>query len=263
MTATLEILVAGAATPAHQTPLLFVHGTSHAAWCWDEHFLPYFAEHGYRCAAVSLRGHGRSPMATSLRRVSLSEFAEDLRSAVDQLGATPVLIGHSLGGFVIIKYLQRHEARGVVLAASAPPYGSWATVSRAIRHHPRVMLNALLRGRLGPDFSAPELARSWFFSPDLAPDLLARYASRLQPESDRALLGCLLPRPVRPRGSVPMLVLAGQDDFVFSPRDTAASARAFGADWHLIPNLAHDVMLDTRWRAAADAIRVWLGRHGF
>ncbi len=28
------------------TPILFVHGAWHGAWCW-ENFLPYFAERGY------------------------------------------------------------------------------------------------------------------------------------------------------------------------------------------------------------------------
>ena len=41
--------------------LLFVHGTWHAAWCWDEHFLDFFASKGHHALAVSLRGHGGSP----------------------------------------------------------------------------------------------------------------------------------------------------------------------------------------------------------
>lgn len=254
----LEVLDVGASTATHKTPLLFVHGTSHAAWCWDEHFLPYFAEHGYRALAVNLRGHGRSPVDGSIRRVTLSDFAEDLHTAVCALGTPPVLVGHSLGGFVIAKYLERYDARGAVLVASAPPHGSWGTLARALRHHPAVMLGGLLRGRLGPDFSEPGLVRSWFFSPDMPEELVIRYAMRLQQESDRALVDCLFRTPVRARCPIPMLVLAAELDFVFSARATAATARAYGADWQLIPNLAHDVMLDTRWRAAADAVHRWL-----
>lgn len=263
MSVGLEILDTGAAAATRETPLLFVHGTSHGAWCWEEHFLRYFADHGYRAAAVNLRGHGGSPLGTALRGVSLADFADDLRTAVRALGVAPVLIGHSLGGFVVARYLERHDVPGAVLIASAPPHGSWGTLSRAVRHQPGVMGKTVLRGRLAPDFSAPELARRWFFSPDLPQELVARYAARLQEESDRALLDCLFGRPARPRRSIPMLVLAAGDDFVFSPRETAATARAYRADWQLIPNLAHDAMLDTRWRAAADAIQRWLQRHRF
>ena len=41
----------------HQTPLLFIHGMWHGAWCWDEFFLPFFAGHGFHVTALSLRGH--------------------------------------------------------------------------------------------------------------------------------------------------------------------------------------------------------------
>ncbi|OBY32529.1 alpha/beta hydrolase [Mycolicibacter kumamotonensis] len=254
----LEILDSGASAATHETPLLFIHGTSHAAWCWDEHFLSYFAEHGYRALALNLRGHGRSPVDGSIRKVTLSDFAEDLHTAVCALETLPVLIGHSLGGFVIAKYLERYDARGAVLVASAPPHGSWGTLARALRHHPGVMLRGLLRGKLGPDFSVPELARSWFFSPDMPEELVARYAMRLQQESDRALVDCLFRGPVPVRRPIPMLVLAAELDFVFSARATAATARAYGADWQLIPHLAHDVMLDSRWRTAAGAVHRWL-----
>src|SRR5207237_10428375 len=43
----LETLTKLPESNARPTPLLFVHGAWHDAWCWAEHFLPYFAQHGY------------------------------------------------------------------------------------------------------------------------------------------------------------------------------------------------------------------------
>lgn len=37
-----------------ETPLVFVHGSYHAAWCWAEHWLPLFSASGYDCYAISL-----------------------------------------------------------------------------------------------------------------------------------------------------------------------------------------------------------------
>ena len=54
----LEVLTAG--KPSDRPPLLFVHGSFCGAWIWAEHFLPFFAEAGWECCAVSLRGHGGS-----------------------------------------------------------------------------------------------------------------------------------------------------------------------------------------------------------
>lgn len=31
-----------------RAPLLFVHGAFIGAWCWDEHFLKYFADLGWK-----------------------------------------------------------------------------------------------------------------------------------------------------------------------------------------------------------------------
>lgn len=38
------------------TPLVFVHGSFHAAWCWAENWLPFFSQRGYDCYALSLLG---------------------------------------------------------------------------------------------------------------------------------------------------------------------------------------------------------------
>lgn len=48
--------------PEHP-PLLFLHGAGHAAWCWAEHFMPWLAEQGLECHALSFRGHVRTHCA--------------------------------------------------------------------------------------------------------------------------------------------------------------------------------------------------------
>ena len=37
-------------------PLVFVHGSYHAAWCWAEHWLLFFSNSGFDCYALSLLG---------------------------------------------------------------------------------------------------------------------------------------------------------------------------------------------------------------
>ncbi len=39
----LEVLRREPASASESAPLLFVHGAFHGAWCWDVHFLPWFA----------------------------------------------------------------------------------------------------------------------------------------------------------------------------------------------------------------------------
>ena len=49
----LEVLARMPAGDAKGTPLLFVHGAFTGAWCWEEHFLPFFASRVMAAAAVA------------------------------------------------------------------------------------------------------------------------------------------------------------------------------------------------------------------
>src|SRR6202008_4139991 len=62
----LDVIEKRPSRESDNAPVLFVHGAWHGAWCWDEHFLDFFAAKGYRSLAVSLRGHGKSPAPKSM-----------------------------------------------------------------------------------------------------------------------------------------------------------------------------------------------------
>jgi len=104
-------------------PLLFVHGSGHAAWCWSEYFLPYFAERGNTCYAISLRGQGASnlPPDAPKRGFSLSQHTQDPASFISTLPAPPVLVGHSFGGLASQMYLRDSARAGTVPQAGQHP----------------------------------------------------------------------------------------------------------------------------------------------
>jgi len=52
----LEVVAQPPLAPGERRPpLVFVHGSFHAAWCWAEHWLPFFSRAGFPCYALSLR----------------------------------------------------------------------------------------------------------------------------------------------------------------------------------------------------------------
>jgi pimeloyl-ACP methyl ester carboxylesterase len=104
----LETITRLPQTQTHATPLLFIHGMWHGAWCWDEFFLPFFAEHGYRAAALSLRGHAGSE--GHIRGSTIADYVADVEQVARTFETHPVLIGHSMGGFITQKYLETHNA---------------------------------------------------------------------------------------------------------------------------------------------------------
>ena len=97
----LEIISRYPENHTQTIPLLFVHGAFMGAWVWEEYILPYMAQHGYEAHAVSLRGHGQSEGRERLTGFGLDEYVEDIEQAVEKIGSSPVLIGHSMGGAVV------------------------------------------------------------------------------------------------------------------------------------------------------------------
>lgn len=256
----LEIIVRQPALSPAPTPVLFVHGMWHAAWCWDEHFLPYFVDRGYACHAMSLRGHGGSPGRERLRRTRIRDYVEDLEQVAAQLPAPPVLVGHSAGGFVVQKYLERHEAAGAVLLASIPPRGALRTTLRTARRHPGPFIRGNLSMSLAPLVATPELARALFFSESMAHEQVEAYQQRLQDDSYFAFLDLVALDLVETRrvGRLPMLVLGAANDALLEPAQVRETAEAYGIEAEILPDMAHDMMLETQWETAAERIVRWL-----
>lgn len=255
----LELISYPSATPSAFPPLLFVHGAWHGAWCWEPHFLPYFAANGFNAHALSLRGHGQSGNRRALRWTTIADYVADVATVAQQLPQQPVLIGHSMGGLVVQKYLEGRAGQTAVLLASAPPQGVLRTTLNIARHHTLRFLQANLTLSLYPLVNTPALALAHFFSSTLPDAELNDYAARLQDESYRAFLDMLvfnLPRPKRVQSSV--FVLSAANDTIFTPAEATKTAQAYRADCTILPNIAHDMMLDPNWQTAADAIINWL-----
>lgn len=245
----------------HPSPVLFVHGMWHAAWCWAEYFLPYFSRRGYVSYALSLRGHGSSDGYKQLRWASLNDYVSDLAQVVSRLEVPPILVGHSMGGLVIQKYLESHPVPAAVMLASVPPKGVLLATARSFVRHPLSVMRSSFTLSMSPMVSTPLLAQEAFFSADMHREKVAKYYSLLQDESFRAYLDMLvlnLPRPQQMES--PLLVLGAEDDMMISTDEVKATARAYGVEATLFSGIAHDMMLEARWQEVADHILDWLAK---
>lgn len=255
----LEIISKYPARNCHPTPLLFIHGMMHGAWCWEVHFLDYFAQNGYAAHAVNLRGHGNSEGWENLRWTPIADFVKDVAHAVSQLPHPPILIGHSMGGFVIQKYLEDHNTPGAVLLSSPPPTGLLPTALKIARRHPLLFAKVNLTLSLQPVIATPELAREAFFSADFPYEELTIYWRQMQDESYRAFLDMVvLDRPHPAKVSTPLLVLGAERDYMLNPREIIATARAYKTHAEIIPGVAHNSMLEKGWQRVAEQILSWI-----
>lgn len=254
----LEIIEAAPPGGSTRRPLLFVHGAFAAAWCWSERFLPYFASEGFRACAVSLSGHGDSSGRERLDALSIADYVRDLEQAVATVGGDPVIVGHSMGGFVVQKYLERAAAPGVVLMASVPPQGLLSASIALAFSNPRLFaeVNSIMhRGRA----SLATLEHALFAHPVEAARLQA-YLRLMQPESQRAMWDMTffdLPQLRRER-CPPMLVLGAERDIMVPPAQVEQAARHYGIEAEIFPDMGHLMMLEAGWQKVADRIIAWL-----
>jgi pimeloyl-ACP methyl ester carboxylesterase len=266
----LEVICAEPGQNRKDTPLLFIHGAFHSAWCWEENFIPYFKEKGYLSYALSLRGHGHSSGYENLDSYTLTDYVDDVLQVLAELPVKekPVLIGHSVGGAVVQEILAAHpgKVKAAILMAPVPYDGSvnFSSFFRLLFHGFKEMWQLMLfdKGKKKSPSRPVDFPYACLFAGQLPEEKKKSYASRLQRESEkvsRQLARRFIARP----GDVkdPLLIVGAMEDFFFTPRDLLGTAKAYGSQAIFLPHSGHDIMLDTGWELAACYIENFLSQH--
>jgi pimeloyl-ACP methyl ester carboxylesterase len=105
-------------------PVILIHGWPLSADSWDPIMIK-LADAGYRAIAYDRRGFGHSDHAKT--GYDYDTFADDLADVMKATGVTEnaALVGFSMGGGEIARYMSRHDGKGVtqaVLVSSVVPY---------------------------------------------------------------------------------------------------------------------------------------------
>ncbi len=108
--------------PKGKKVILFIHG-----WPGNHNLFEYqfnkLSKMGYRCVGVDCRGFGASDRP--LEGYDYDTLSDDIRCVVDTLQLKDfILLGHSTGGAIAVRYIARHKSYGVsklVLCAAAAP----------------------------------------------------------------------------------------------------------------------------------------------
>jgi len=134
-------------TQGEGAPVIMLHGLAASLHDWD-FLLPELAKAGYAGYALDLLGHGDSLKPDS-RAYQVDWLFDHFADWLDSLALTSpaVLIGHSLGAYLVLEYARRFPARtrGLILV---DPFYSLSQLPPALRlTYRHSILSGLLAGK--------------------------------------------------------------------------------------------------------------------
>lgn len=236
-------------------PILFLHGAFNGPEIWERFVADWFARRGHRVAAPRLSdGHER--------RARLRDYVARARAAADALGGRPVVIGHSLGGFVAQHLAAERRLAGAVLVAAPGPFGLSPSLWHAASKGPAALAAVALAQVGAGAMLGTQALRAALFTEETPEDWVREMAATLtpRPESPAALLdGLTWDLPLWPMARLtPMLAVQGDRDALVPMSDLWAHRLWYGAEIEVFPGKGHGLPVDPHWKALAWRINAWL-----
>jgi pimeloyl-ACP methyl ester carboxylesterase len=103
-------------------PIVFLHGMGSSSETWAAQMS--LLEDRFAVVAWDLLGHGQSPVPEDPSLYSRDGALQDLDDVIATLDQKPVLVGHSLGGYLALAYAATRPGsiRGMVGMATGPGF---------------------------------------------------------------------------------------------------------------------------------------------
>ena len=204
-------------------PVVLIHGWPLSADSWDPQMIA-LAEAGYQAIAYDRRGFGRSDQPAI--GYDYNTFTDDLADVMQAVGAMEnvALVGFSMGGGEVARYMSRYEGRGVtqaVLISSVVPFllktedhpegvpqSVFDGMAAGMRHDMRQFFRDFFKGFYGASedqtgVSQAELIWAWMTSQQAGQNAVLQAAKAFSTTDFRADLASF---------RVPTLVIHGTSD---------------------------------------------------
>lgn len=251
-------------TPLKEVPaLVFIHGAWHGAWCWEENFFPYFTSKGFDCYAFDLPLHGEEKNKPGINKLRIADYVDCLKQAIKQINKPVVVIGHSMGGYILQNFLVNNGCAGAVLMASVPGIPIWRLFKYLWKKDPVAMLRTILLRDMRQLISTNEKVKDALFSMEMSAEKVDGYAKKLGNESFSLLIFDFFLKtiPARKNMKMPLLVQCAQKDELVAVEENEYMANLQKGELQTFENLAHDMMLEENWKLSAEGIFNWLTKH--
>ncbi|MDD3181508.1 MAG: alpha/beta hydrolase [Alphaproteobacteria bacterium] len=254
----METIFFGNPDTTHHAPLLFIHGSYCSASIWQRYFLPYFEKEGFFGAAISLSGHGKNDDRDNLDNLGLADFLDDIEKGVHLFDTLPILVGHSMGGYLVQRYALEHDVPGLILLSSPALTGLFASSQHIMMNDPPLVYQLGLLMTCGPQYADIDIIGQALCSGPMTNVERQELAALLQPESKRVSSELMWPCWTQPKAITPTLVLGGDKDVFVPVSDFRYSAATWDGTLNIMPNVPHAFMMDQCWPTVANEIKNWL-----
>ncbi|NIV27972.1 MAG: alpha/beta fold hydrolase [Anaerolineae bacterium] len=233
--------------PASGPPVVFVHGAggTHQHWLYQVRDLPHSPTY-----ALDLPGHGRSE---GQGRDVISAYGDWLVAFLDAAGLDQaVLVGHSMGGAIVLDTALRHPGRvaGLGLVATGARLRVAPAILDGILQNPEATVRLICDFAFGPE-TPPEMVR-----------MGRRQMEAVPPEvihGDFAACDAFSVMDRLGEIAAPVFVLCGsQDRLTPSKYSVYLRDRIARAVLHLVEGAGHMVMVE-RPEAVVHALSSFLG----
>lgn len=220
------------------TPLVFLHGVGggHDAW---QRQVAHFSALGYRCLAWDQPGYGATP---TVEPYDLAHITDALRALV-RPHAPVVLVGHSMGGFIVQETYARSPelVRALVLCFTSPAFAGGTAFAKQFV---AARIAPLDEGKSMAEVAAslmPTMRGARSDPQGLA--LAERIMSKVPPDTYRKAVSLLTTFDRRANLAnmrVPTLLIAGSDDTTAPAKVMQKMAQAIpGAEYIELAGCGH------------------------
>lgn len=226
----------------------------------------WFVPRGYAIYAFDLRGHGRSPGQRGYVD-RWEEYREDLRRFLafirrEEPGLPVFLIGHSLGGLIVLEYALHHPEHLVGVIASGPVLAQ-VGLSPFLITLGKVLSKILPRFSLHTNLDASTLSRDQAVVDAYVNDPLVHDLGtpRLSVEMTKAIEWT---HAHAADMIIPCLIVHGEEDRLSPPEGSLAFYNNLTLDdkeHHVYPGMYHEVFNDLGKEQVLADVEAWIEQH--
>lgn len=211
--------------------IIFICGASHSEWCWDEYFVRYFRERGYK-TYIHVLSQGAS---------NVDESISKLNNVLTKINSEFIIITHSIGNLILNEYLNKNElipSAMILLSPYPNKHRFLNAIKISYRYYSQSKKQLFFSGRV----KEPE-----------------KYIKKMTTESTSIrLLALTYSKLSISELGIPTLIIGSQNDKCIPVKSLMHTMRAYNATLKIYNDLCHDCMLDPDWEKVAEDIYIFL-----